>query len=99
MLGQTLINSALTTGTVCIWIRTAFRVVELSQGFSSTIAQNEPAFFVLESSMILIGATALTVLHPGLGFRGRWTNANFTLRGTKVKESRGQLVELRSQKP
>lgn len=66
--------------TICILIRTSFRVAELSEGFDSKLANDEVAFMVLEGAMIVIAAVCLTVGHPGVAFGGRWIEANFTMR-------------------
>lgn len=72
----------LVIATVCILIRTAFRVAELSQGFESDLAEDETAFFVLEGAMVLTAALALTICHPGPAFQNRWPEADFELKST-----------------
>ncbi|KAL5001711.1 sphingoid long-chain base transporter [Aspergillus recurvatus] len=66
--------------TVCIYIRSVFRVAELSNGFDSHLANDEVAFMVLEGTMISIAALALsTGGHPGIGFQGRWSKLNYPM--------------------
>lgn len=35
---------------------------------------------VLEGAMIVVAASCLTWLHPGVAFQGAWSSANFTFR-------------------
>lgn len=74
---------ALGLATVTVFIRSCFRVAELSQGFNGPLANNEVTFMVLEGGMISIAAISLTAFHPGLSFAGRWADANFALRKRK----------------
>lgn len=69
--------------TLGIFIRTAYRVAELNAGIRSDLAKNETAFMILEGSMVLISVISLTISHPGVGFQGRWAEANFKLKGDK----------------
>ena len=66
--------------TLCILIRTTFRVAELSQGLHSKMANDEVTFMILEGAMIVIATTCLMVWHPGVTFSGRWGEANFSMR-------------------
>ena len=72
---------------ILIFIRSVYRVAELQQGFDGPIAQNEPLFMVLEGPMIFLAVTALTILHPGFAFGGRWAAAGWSMRGRKVVPS------------
>ncbi|KAM5351000.1 hypothetical protein ACJ41O_003723 [Fusarium nematophilum] len=72
----------LAAATICILIRTSFRIAELSEGFNSKLANDEAAFMVLEGAMIVVAAACLTIGHPGVCFDGRWSEANFQLRKT-----------------
>jgi hypothetical protein len=77
--------------TLGIFIRTTYRVAELSQGFDSELAQNETAFLVLEGGMVLGAVILLTTFHPGIAFQGRWADADFQLKGTKMRQGAGVL--------
>lgn len=72
-----LFEVALAVATVLIFIRCCFRVAELKEGFGGSIANSEPLFMVFEGPMIFLAVGGLTVLHPGLAFKGRWAEANF----------------------
>lgn len=63
--------------TALLFIRTVFRAVELSEGFSGKLANNEVQFMVLDGVMVILASFCLTVFHPGWGFQGRWQEANF----------------------
>ncbi|KAI9888105.1 MAG: hypothetical protein M1823_000040 [Watsoniomyces obsoletus] len=67
--------------TFTIFIRSVYRVVELSAGFSSELARDEPSFMILEGGMLVIACVALTAVHPGIAFKEHYGTANFRLRG------------------
>ncbi|KAI9876974.1 MAG: hypothetical protein M1830_005130 [Pleopsidium flavum] len=69
--------------TITIFIRSCFRVAELSQGFQGKLANQQVTFMILEGAMIVIASIALTIPHPGVAFKGTWAAANFHLRGRK----------------
>lgn len=77
--------------TLCILIRTAYRVAELSEGLDSEIATNETLFFILEGVMILLASILLTAFHPGPAFQKRWAEANFELKGRGKKKDHTEL--------
>lgn len=57
---------------VTIFVRSAFRVAELREGFQSPLASNEVSYMVLEGAMIIIACFTLTVGHPGLCLTIPW---------------------------
>ena len=69
----------LSLATLCILIRSCFRVAELSHGFGSKLANQQVTFMILEGAMIVIASATLTTLHPGVAFQGSWAEADFTL--------------------
>lgn len=74
-----------------IFIRSVFRVAELSGGFRGPLANNQISFMVLEGIMIVIATSCLTILHPGFFFREAWSAADFSLRG-KAKAEQIELL-------
>ncbi|CAH0023260.1 unnamed protein product [Clonostachys rhizophaga] len=64
------IGLAIASGT--IFVRCVFRVAELKDGFSSSLANDEVAFMILEGTMIAIASICLTVGHPGLCLDIEW---------------------------
>jgi hypothetical protein len=74
-----------------IFIRSAFRVAELSGGFHGPLANNQISFMILEGAMIVIATSCLTILHPGVCFKGYWSSANFHFRLEKGGEKGGDI--------
>jgi hypothetical protein len=70
----------LVLATFAVFVRSIFRVAELSGGFRGSLANNQISFMILEGAMIVIATTCLTLLHPGVAFQGAWASANFTFR-------------------
>lgn len=66
------LHLALGLATLTIFIRSCFRVAELSQGFNGKLANDQVTFMVLEGMMVSIACIALTVAHPGLIFGKSW---------------------------
>lgn len=90
-------HTALAIATVAILVRCSFRVAELSKGFSSSLANNEVMFMVLDGAMMSIAVIVLTVGHPGPALGNMWRQGDFKLCGSRkwrrVPES--QATELR----
>ena len=83
-------QTVLGIATTCLFVRTVFRSVELSGGFSGQLANSEVEFIILDGVMVLLACTSLTVMHPGYGFGGNWIKTRFSFRkldGTKNAES------------
>jgi hypothetical protein len=68
---------ALALATICIFIRSVFRVAELSDGFGGALANQQVTYMVLEGAMIVLACSALTAWHPGPCFGGEWKKADF----------------------
>lgn len=64
--------------------------MELHAGFGSAVANNEPAFMVLEGPLIIVALGAMAVFHPGPAFNGKWAVAAWSFR---EKRSNGGGVE------
>jgi hypothetical protein len=73
--------------TITIFIRSVYRVAELSNGFHGKLANQEITFMILEGAMIIIGVTAITIMHPHFAFGGAWGEAAWSLRGKKGIEA------------
>ncbi|KAK1980696.1 putative RTA1 domain protein [Colletotrichum cereale] len=69
----------LAISTLCIFIRTCYRLAELSMGLDSDLANDEVAFLVLEGAIVAIAVVALSIFHPGVSFQGLWARADFRL--------------------
>jgi hypothetical protein len=83
---------ALGVATACLFIRTVFRSVELSGGFSGHLANSQVQFMILDGVMVIIACTCLTVMHPGIGFGNKWAEAKFPFR-KKVETNRERETE------
>jgi hypothetical protein len=73
----------LVLATVCVLVRSVFRVDELWQGFNGALWNDELEFILLDGMMVAIASICLTMLHPGPGFGGQWHAANWTFRAKK----------------
>ncbi|QKX55539.1 uncharacterized protein TRUGW13939_02633 [Talaromyces rugulosus] len=67
----------LATAVTTILTRSVFRVIELKNGFSGGLANDEVAFMILESLMVVIACIPLTTFHPGLLFGDLWYKSSF----------------------
>jgi hypothetical protein len=84
---------SLALATLCIFVRSVFRVAELSEGFKGHLANNQISFMVLDGTMVIIACLALTIFHPGRGFGRVWDEANFTF---LLRKAKGGDVEMES---
>ncbi|KAE9965822.1 hypothetical protein EG328_009378 [Venturia inaequalis] len=73
--------------TIAVFIRSVFRVAELSDGFHGKLANQEVTFMILEGAMIIIAVSAVTIMHPYFAFGGAWGEAAWSLRGKKGVEA------------
>ena len=60
---------ALALATVCIFIRSIYRVIELAQGWEGELIKNQRYFIVLEGVMVILAVLALNAFHPAWCFR------------------------------
>lgn len=60
---------ALGLATACIFVRCAFRVAELSDGWEGPLMRDQALFVVFEGVMIFVAAAALAVFNPGFCFK------------------------------
>jgi len=68
---------AFVLATLLILTRSIFRVAELVNGFKSRLANNEVAFMVLESGMMLFASLLMTAFHPGIFIGERWKESGW----------------------
>ena len=73
-------QSALGAAVVLIFVRSVYRVAELQQGFNGPIANDEVSFMILEGPMMFLAVLAMTVLHPGIAFSGKWSSAAWSVK-------------------
>ncbi|KAK0382847.1 hypothetical protein NLU13_9942 [Sarocladium strictum] len=68
-----------------LFARTVYRAIELSEGFTGDLANDQVLFMVLDGAMVILCTICLTFMHPGHGFGGRWHEAVFYFRSPKMK--------------
>lgn len=59
---------AISVAFLLIFVRSIYRLCEMSAGFNSELATNELYFMLLESLMIGLACALMTVFHPGLAY-------------------------------
>lgn len=80
----------LVLATLMIFIRSVYRCVELSGGFTGKLfTKDEALFMVLEGVMIVFAGGLLTFLHPGISFQGSWHDVNNTFHNNGEPEKLG----------
>ncbi|MCJ1286110.1 hypothetical protein MMC26_005453 [Xylographa opegraphella] len=84
---------ALALATVCIFIRSVYRVAELSAGWEGALIKNQNLFIGLEGVMVVIAVLALNAFHPGFCFREGY---DMSLKKVKSKKSKRGDVEKES---
>ncbi|OQE19860.1 hypothetical protein PENSTE_c014G08434 [Penicillium steckii] len=50
---------------ICIYIRSIYRTIELSQGWSGYLITHESYFIALDGAMMIVAVAVFNVLHPG----------------------------------
>ena len=60
---------ALGLATFCIFIRSIYRVAELSEGWTGALIQNQRLFIGFEGAMVVVAVLVLNAFHPGYCFR------------------------------
>ena len=60
---------AMGLSTFCIFIRSIYRVAELSEGWEGDLIQNQRLFIGFEGAMVVVAVWVLNVWHPGFCFR------------------------------
>ncbi|GME73007.1 unnamed protein product [[Candida] boidinii] len=56
---------AVSLSVIFVFVRSIYRLIELAEGFSSTLAVDEIYFMILEALMMCLAVLALTLIHPG----------------------------------
>ncbi|KAJ5358657.1 uncharacterized protein N7496_011070 [Penicillium cataractarum] len=74
---------SLLAATVTILTRSAFRVAELWNGFSSSLWNDQVAFMVLDGAMVGVASLLLSVFHPGPAFGGQWSAMSWSFKRSK----------------
>ena len=84
---------ALSLATLCIFIRSVYRVAELGEGWEGALIKNQSLFIGLEGAMVIVAVLALNAFHPGICFREGY---DLPLRKIKSKKNRTAETEKES---
>lgn len=60
---------ALALATFCIFIRSIYRVAELSEGWTGALIENQHLFIGFEGAMVIVAVLVLNMFHPGYCFK------------------------------
>lgn len=78
-------TASLLLATLAVLCRSIFRVIELWQGFTGELWNNETDFLILDGAMIALAVVCLTAMHPGFAFgKEMWADANWTFKNKKA---------------
>ena len=90
---------ALSLATICIFIRSVFRVVELGEGWEGALIKNQTLFVVLEGAMVVLAVLSLNIFHPGLCFREGYVRKPKAMRQASNRVWRRQPGATEKQSP
>lgn len=89
---------ALCLATICIFIRSAYRVAELGEGWEGHLIKTQHFFIWLEGFMVILAVLSLNLFHPGFcfreGYESKWRKAGKTPQTEKVGEESGSEREV-----
>lgn len=80
---------SLALATIAILIRSLYRAAELWEGFDGELWHHEVEFMVLDGAMISLAVLCVTLLQPGVAFRGQWKAGDWTF---KTRQAPGGVV-------
>ena len=80
---------ALALATFCIFIRSVYRVAELSEGWTGALIKNQHLFIGFEGAMVVVAVLVLNLFHPGYCFREGYAQKKYGNLFRK-KEKRGE---------
>ena len=78
---------ALGLGTFCIFIRSIYRVAELSEGWTGALIRDQRLFIGFEGAMVIVAVLVLNAFHPGYCFREGYVQKEY--RNLFRKKERG----------
>ncbi|KAI0021783.1 RTA1 like protein-domain-containing protein [Xylariomycetidae sp. FL0641] len=82
--------AALAAAVALILVRSVYRLIELQQGFSGPLANNQTVFMVLEPPEIFLAVLLLVVFHPGFALRGLWAMDDLRARSSSAIVAAGE---------
>jgi hypothetical protein len=77
----------LALSTVLVLIRSIYRLIEMSQGWSGELIEKQTLFFVLERVMVVLAVLLLNLWHPGMTMREAYKIAEPKEMHSSVKKS------------
>ncbi len=84
---------ALCLATICIFIRSVYRVAELGEGWEGHLIKTQHLFIWLEGFMVILAVLSLNLFHPGFCFRegyvSKWRKAGKVGKMEKGAEESG----------
>ena len=93
---EKLVVYSMTLSLVCVYIRSAYRVVELSQGWKGYLITHERYFIALDAAMMVIAVWSLVALDPALLLKGGDKDA---INGAEVEvDTQGSATEVEEQR-
>lgn len=82
---------ALGLATLCIFIRSIYRVAELSEGWEGALIKNQHLFIGFEGAMVIVAVLVLNIFHPGYCFREGYVQRKY--RNLRRKKGKKSIVE------
>lgn len=68
---------ALALATFCIFVRSIYRVAELSEGWNGALIENQHLFIGFEGAMVVVAVLVLNLFHPGYCFRDGYVQREY----------------------
>lgn len=82
---------ALGLATFCIFVRSIYRVAELSEGWEGALIKNQHLFIGFEGAMVIVAVLVLNIFHPGYCFREGYTQRKY--RNLFKKKAKKDILE------
>src|SRR5690606_27482864 len=81
----------LAVATLCVLVRSVFRVAELWEGWDGKLMRSEGTFIALEGVVLVVAVACLAFISPGWGFKDGhvWKFGDVSLRKFKKKGAKG----------
>ena len=84
---------ALGLATFCIFIRSIYRVAELSEGWGGALIRNQRLFVGFEGAMVIVAVMVLNAFHPGYCFREGYVQKKYKNLFRKQQKSAADVGE------
>jgi len=79
--------AALIISTVCILVRSIYRVIEKRGGWTGHLMKDEKLFIILEGFLVTISVVILNAFHPGMGMGPRATDRKYLMEEKEQHDS------------